>query len=278
MRARRRCRPGIRNFRLSRSRPFGLRNTRGIARQPADRAAGHERAARSTSSRLSPDGLNPARPCSRLAATIRVGMDYLPQDLRKRHGMKTDLNAELLRELLDYHPETGRFYWRVRRGSASVGTEAGSWHSHGYRVIMINGRSFYAHRLAWLHVHGKHPAGVIDHKNHDRSDNRIVNLEDRPPAANAGNRQKRSRSGFPGVVRRGSRWAAVISINRQRLRLGIFDSPVKAAARYQRAARLIHGRLATGEDRNSPGRSRQPRPGSTHRSHSSAGEGGTGAS
>jgi hypothetical protein len=101
-----------------------------------------------------------------------------------------------------------------------------------------------AHRLAWLYVYGRHPIGVIDHLNRDRADNRITNLLDRPAGANARNREKRSQSGFAGVFREGSKWVARIGINGRILRLGSFNSPERAAKRYERAARLLHGDFA----------------------------------
>jgi hypothetical protein len=155
--------------------------------------------------------------------------------------MSSLLTAERLREVLYYYPDTGRFYWRVRCGPATPGSEAGTWDAYGYRAIRIDTRRYFAHRLAWLYVYGRHPIGVIDHLNHDRADNSITNLMDRPRARNAGRREKRSQSGFMGVRREGSKWAAKININGEELRLGLFKSPEKAAARYERAARLLHG-------------------------------------
>jgi hypothetical protein len=52
---------------------------------------------------------------------------------------KLGLSAERLRELLHYAPETGLFYWRVSRGSAGAGTQAGKRRSGGYVVIRIDG-------------------------------------------------------------------------------------------------------------------------------------------
>ena len=37
---------------------------------------------------------------------------------------------------------------------------------------------YYAHRLAWVWVHGRHPCGEIDHSNRNRADNRIANLRE----------------------------------------------------------------------------------------------------
>ena len=158
--------------------------------------------------------------------------------------MNSPLTAERLRELLSYCPDTGRFYWKVRRGAADPGSEAGTWHPEGYRRIVIGRRPYMAHRLAWLYVYGYHPIGVIDHINWDRADNRITNLFDRPGPANARNRERRNRSGFTGVYREGSKWVARIGINGEVLRLGSFNSPESAAKRYERAARLIHGDFA----------------------------------
>ena len=106
--------------------------------------------------------------------------------------MKPRVSAERLRQLLDYAPETGRFYWRKQRGSAAAGSEAGTWHSHGYRVINIDGVAYYAHRLAWLYVHGEHPAGEIDHINAIPADDRIANLRQCSRSENARNTRRRT--------------------------------------------------------------------------------------
>ena len=94
------------------------------------------------------------------------------------------LTAEQLRAVLEYHPETGVFFWRDRpniRPSANArrGTMAGTRTSkNGYVSICINGRIRYAHRLAWLYIHGQWPKGEIDHINEKRRDNRIANLRE----------------------------------------------------------------------------------------------------
>jgi hypothetical protein len=54
--------------------------------------------------------------------------------------MKGALTAARLRELVHYSPRTGRFYWRVSRGNAAAGFEAGTGSHNGYRTIQIDGR------------------------------------------------------------------------------------------------------------------------------------------
>ena len=162
--------------------------------------------------------------------------------------MKLRLTAERLRELLDYAPGTGLFYWRQRRGSASAGREAGTWQTLGYRVIQIDQVPHYAHRLAWLHVYGEHPIEEIDHVNRDRTDNRIANLRQCSRWENARNISTCSASGFRGVYRsstRSLRWRAKIAVNGGSIHLGFYDTAEEAAAAYDSAARLHHQEFAS---------------------------------
>jgi len=102
------------------------------------------------------------------------------------------VTAARLREVLDYNPETGIFTNRIRRGSkGAAGAEAGTLTPTGYRNIVIDGRLYPAHRLAWLYVHGTMPKWTIDHINHRRDDNRIANLRDVPHRENCQNREAR---------------------------------------------------------------------------------------
>ena len=158
--------------------------------------------------------------------------------------VKLRLSAERLREVLKYAPETGLFYWRVTRGGAIAEMEAGN-RNNGYCRIEIDGIQYYAHRLAWLYVHGEHPAEEIDHRNGNPCDNRIENLRPCSRAQNARNiSRKRNSSGFKGVCRCGRKWTAQIAVNGRKIYLGLFSSPQKAAEAYDKAARLHHGEFA----------------------------------
>ena len=158
---------------------------------------------------------------------------------------KLRLTAERLRELLHYSPETGLFYWRVSRKGIAAGTEAGTSHVGGYRLICIDRIGHYAHRLAWLYVHGEHPSKEIDHRNGNPSDNRIANLRQSSRAQGARNvARRRNRSGFKGVYRCGRKWKAQIDVNGRKVYLGVFSTPEEAAEAYDTAARLHHGEFA----------------------------------
>lgn len=100
------------------------------------------------------------------------------------------LTQARLRELLQYNPETGIFTWLQRRaGKAQKGSIAGRYHPSGHRIIRVDVTSYYAHRLAWIYVHGHIPDGlVIDHINNVRDDNRICNLRPVTQKVNIQNR------------------------------------------------------------------------------------------
>jgi hypothetical protein len=159
--------------------------------------------------------------------------------------VKLRLSAERLREVVKYAPETGLFHWRISQGGAGAGVQAGTSREDGYRIIRIDGMRYFAHRLAWLYVHGEHPTAEIDHKNGNPSDNRIANLRPCSRAENARNvPMRRNRSGFKGVFRCRGKWKAQITVNGKKLHIGVFSTPQKAAEAYDEAARLHHGEFA----------------------------------
>lgn len=100
------------------------------------------------------------------------------------------MTQEELHQLLDYNPETGKFFWKVNmRGKVKIGTKAGCvCKIHGYELINIKNKQYRAHRLAWLYVHGKWPNPEIDHINRVKTDNRIANLREADRSMNNLNR------------------------------------------------------------------------------------------
>ncbi|WP_082406629.1 HNH endonuclease signature motif containing protein [Achromobacter xylosoxidans] len=154
----------------------------------------------------------------------------------------TPPTLEALRQRLTYDPETGAF--RDKSGKA-LGTVARG----GYVVIRVQGRLQYAHRLAWIWVHGEPPAGDIDHANGVRTDNRIANLRSANRSENLANRRTANAAGFKGVnvhrdLSRASRYGASITKNGKRTFLGWHKTAEEAGAAYARAAKEIHGPFA----------------------------------
>ena len=72
---------------------------------------------------------------------------------------------ELLENLV-YDKDTGVFTRKISLNTKiRVGDVAGGKDVKGYVCIRVMGKTYKAHRLAWLYVHGKWPENEIDHIN-----------------------------------------------------------------------------------------------------------------
>lgn len=152
------------------------------------------------------------------------------------------LDAETLRARLNYDPATGIFTRRVSKGGKKAGEVAGSLHHSGYWHITMLGKTYTAHRLAWLYTHGEFPVGEIDHVNRVRTDNRLVNLREASRPSNMHNTgcNAANTSGFKGVSRnKRGKWRATININARWVELASFNSPEEASAAYKGAKRVL---------------------------------------
>jgi len=151
-----------------------------------------------------------------------------------------------LKTQLHYEPSTGVFTRLVSNNTRFlVGTVAGCQHHSGYNHISISKRIYEAHRLAWLYVHGQFPANQLDHKNGQRSDNRLDNLRLATHAQNVQNQvkpSKNNKSGYLGVCwsKSNSAWAAQIKVSGKILQLGRFADPTVAHQIYLAAKRVHH--------------------------------------
>jgi hypothetical protein len=164
-------------------------------------------------------------------------------------GGSDGLTAERLRELLDYDPATGEFRNRVQRGGRGrAGDVAGCVNDRGYQRIGVDGQRHRAHRLAWLYDQGTWPAGMLDHIDGDRVNNRIGNLRIATRAQNAANRRPRAggTSQFKGVSWDKDRgeWRARIKVDGRWRHLGRFTNPEDAARAYDLAAVEAFGAFA----------------------------------
>lgn len=168
-------------------------------------------------------------------------------------------SVDVLRQLLRYEAETGQLFWRVRTADVFEATAGRSaehacalWNSRyagkealaspfeGYLYGKLLGQTELAHRVAWAIHYGEPPPGEIDHINHRRSDNRIINLRIVSDRDNARNQtlRKTSTSNVVGVSfhKLTGKWAAYISDGGRIKHLGLFESKEEAATARNNAS------------------------------------------
>ena len=81
------------------------------------------------------------------------------------------VDQKRLREYVTYDPETGRFFWAIsKRGWLRKNAQAGWVGNGGYVYIILDGRRYRAHRIAWLWTYGSWPE-QIDHINGEWNEN-----------------------------------------------------------------------------------------------------------
>ncbi|WP_285295775.1 HNH endonuclease signature motif containing protein [Aureimonas altamirensis] len=159
--------------------------------------------------------------------------------------MKKYLNAQRLRERMNYDPLSGHFTWI---DGPRAGKQAGSLNKvTGYIVLAIDGRTYPAHRCAWLWQYGEWPIDEIDHVNRLRDDNRFDNLR---LATRAENNRNRATSHLNHTGRKGVAYSrltglhsASIMCDGQVYALGFHKSSAAAHAAYARASRILHGQF-----------------------------------
>jgi len=164
------------------------------------------------------------------------------------------LTQSRLKELLHYNPETGSFTRRVRTSnSIRVGEIAGCPVTSGHIQIVLHGRPYMAHRLAFLYMIGEFPLHDTDHINGKPSDNSFKNLRMVTRTENCRNQKKRNTntSGAMGVYWNKARekWHVRINKAKKREHLGFFDDFFEAccarkSAEIKYGYHANHGRAA----------------------------------
>ncbi|WP_418354507.1 HNH endonuclease [Serratia fonticola] len=80
---------------------------------------------------------------------------------------------------VEYDSQRGTFMNLVKRGPLMPGDYIGCANHKGYVNIMVSGKMYLAHRLAWFLMKRAWPTGVVDHVNRNPPDNRWRNLRAR---------------------------------------------------------------------------------------------------
>lgn len=153
------------------------------------------------------------------------------------------ITEDELKKYVSYDPTTGVFTRVFSRKKSFIGKEVRCLDSSGYVLVTINREAYLAHRLAWLYMFGTVPE-FIDHIDRDKQNNAIGNLREISMKDNNRNiviANKNNKCGYRGVMRVGQNaYSASIYFDRNRVLLGIFETPEMAHTVYLEAKARYH--------------------------------------
>ena len=153
---------------------------------------------------------------------------------------KGAFDAEYLRSILKYDPDTGAWTWLIHKWKNRIGSIAGSIYAGGYRVIVINRKHYTSAELAWLYMTGTWSNDTVDHKNRNKLDDRWDNFREATHSQQGHNvdLSPRNTSGVTGV-----RWSEpnkkwIVTVHQNTI-VGYFATKEEAIKARQKAEEEI---------------------------------------
>ena len=142
-----------------------------------------------------------------------------------------------LKELFKY--ENGLLIRIVKTSNnTKVGDVVGtSTDTSGYATVKIDGANQMVHRMIWIYHNGAiEDKYIIDHKDRNKSNNKIENLRKVTKQENSFN------SNAKGYYyhKKLKKWRAMIGIDGVRKSLGCFETEAEAKVAYQNAKKELH--------------------------------------
>ena len=131
------------------------------------------------------------------------------------------MNQKELNEIFKY--ENGNLYWNISKKGIKKGNKAGCLNKSGYRIIRINQKTYFAHRIIFMMFHGYMP-NQLDHINGIKNDNRIENLRIATHGQNQQNRGmfKNNSTGVKNVTFERGKWRVKLGINGKNKHFGYY--------------------------------------------------------
>ena len=112
----------------------------------------------------------------------------------------------------------------MNKAHVKAGTIAGSPDAYGYLQIMIDGKMYKAHRLAFLYMLGDFPPNNVDHINGKPGDNRWINLRAVTQKQNTQNRKATGRLRIRNVSPHGSGFRVKLYKNGRAICCGTYET------------------------------------------------------
>ena len=164
-----------------------------------------------------------------------------------RARKKPSLTQSYVRKIFAYNDD-GHLVWRVRLNrSTQIGDRAGTTfpNDRGYLRVKINGWEYAVHRIIYLWHTGEDPQ-IVDHIDHNRSNNKISNLRAATGSNNSWNARLRkdAKVRVKGVTYRPDKpspWIAELRVKGKRVLHASFKT-LEEAERAVKEARRIHHR------------------------------------
>ena len=153
-------------------------------------------------------------------------------------NMKDFTQSEVL-QVFRYNKHTGDLT-NIHKATARVEGALSTYrHNEGYLTVNVGKKEYLAHRMIWFMEMGVWPKQV-DHINHNRSDNRWINLREVIHRDNHTNMSLKSNntSGVNGVrVLPSKRYCAYIMVQGKQIPLGTYDTLEEAKSARENADR-----------------------------------------
>lgn len=134
-------------------------------------------------------------------------------------------------DIFDYRD--GNLYWPVPGPGRPKNRPAGSLRQDVYRAVELSSKKVRAHRIIWELRHGQIPTNMlIDHIDVNPQNNKIENLRLVDAQLNGTRSFSNSETGWKGVVRRGTKFQAILHLGSTNLGLVVFDDASDAAQMF----------------------------------------------
>jgi hypothetical protein len=153
------------------------------------------------------------------------------------------VDYKTISEWISYDPDSGELVWvKSPHPLIEIGRLVRSVDKAGYYRVHIRGKSYKAHRVAWLLFYKEWPSALIDHINGVKNDNRILNLRDVSTRENSCNRKCNREGHLPGTTflpHTQKHWQAYIFCEGKRRQLGLYETMEEAHMAYLRARKEL---------------------------------------